>query len=107
MPASFYGPYLLTISSNSRVTSEIERALSRVNPPHTNYNKEEIEGYRSEIQQILDILYAQNTSPSENSAVVRADVAGNATDSVAETGTALLFPIHPPFSTPTLQQFGV
>ena len=51
-------PHHPTISNiDFRLTSEIERTLKRwANAPHTEYDKEEVDGHKLEIQQILGTL---------------------------------------------------
>ena len=61
--------------------------------PHSGYNKEKIEGYKLEIQQVLGILDTPSTPLDENSMIKSISPAAQdlfdstATTSVAESGT--------------------
>lgn len=53
--------------SNFRLIREIERTLGRgANTPHTKYNKEMVEGYKLEIQEILGVLDSQSSPLDES-----------------------------------------
>lgn len=60
----------LLSQSNSRVLSRIERALRRgANIPHAGYNKDEVEGYKLEIQGIvgtLNVPFDENPTMDES-----------------------------------------
>jgi len=85
----------LTISSDSRLTHEIERILRiRASSPHTDYVKE-VEDYKFGIKQALGVL---NAPPHENTVVKRFDSVGASTSSVAEGGTVLIILRFKPLS---------
>lgn len=47
--------------------NEIERTLRRTaSTPHTKFNREQVEGLKLEIQQILGVLNAAATLPDDN-----------------------------------------
>jgi len=78
---------LLTKSSNFRLTRELERTLRRgANSPQTKYNKEKVEGYKLEIQQILQALHAPRNENSVAESVI--PVAQGHSDSIATTPAA-------------------
>ena len=89
-----------TMSSNFRLICEIERTLSRgANTPHTKYNKELVEGYKLEIQEILSVLDSQSSPLDENlgetrsTAPVAPVTSGSTTAaSTAESGTSSTSP---------------
>ena len=62
------------------------------NSPHTNYDKEKVEGYKLEIQQILGTLNAPGTPPDESSMAETTDSADTPITSAVEYGMTLIIP---------------
>ena len=84
-------PHIVT---NSRVIFEIERTLRRgTSMPHIKYNKYKIEGYKREVQEILDTLDIPNLSPGRNPSM---DELNGVTTPISEGG-ASCFPSSPIF----------
>jgi len=64
----------------------------KTNLPYTNYNKEKVEGYKLEIQQILGALDVPRAPPDENITAETTDSVGTPITPAAEGGMALIIP---------------
>jgi hypothetical protein len=90
------GPVCFPLLKNARVTCEIERTLREGgNAPHIEYNKDKIEGYKLEVQEILAALNAPGSPLDENLSVGECAlrlVHGTAATSASGSGTSLAPP---------------
>lgn len=84
------------MSNNSRVLCEIERALRReLDTPHAKFDREMVEGRKSEIQDILGVLSPQSLLFGEGPSVIKSSTliapavsGGTTVTSLAENGAS-------------------